>query len=314
MTGRSACEAFLDTFTAWAAHRRDIRGALVVGSRVRSVQPADDLADIDLLLITSRPNAYLLDTTWLGELGPVCFTVLPPPVVGHRKVRQAVFDGPVVVDFAVVGGWEASLLVPILRAFSRHPAALRLLPGTLPQQIASWSGIVHHGEPRILVDKGATARRFVSFRPPPPAPRFPTQAEFAEAVNGFWALCLWKSKQTARRELWMGAYVCDPLLKSALLQMLEWHARALHGPAHDTWYSGRFLERWADPRAAAGLPATFPAYREDETWRALLASMDLFSWLARETADRLGLTYPSPAEEHTREWIGGRQARAERSQ
>jgi len=38
-------------------------------------------------------------------------------------------------------------------------------------------------------------------------------------------------------------------------------------------------------------------------WRALFTTMELFRWLARETADKLGLTYRTFAEEHATEWV-----------
>jgi hypothetical protein len=37
-------------------------------------------------------------------------------------------------------------------------------------------------------------------------------------------------------------------MKELLLRMLEWHARATHGWDYETWYTGRFVDRWADRR------------------------------------------------------------------
>ncbi len=53
---------------------------------------------------------------------------------------------------------------------------------------------------------------------------------------------------------------------------------------------------WADPRAVAGLKSAFAHYDSDDVWRALEATTDLFRWLARETAAKLGLTYPAEAD------------------
>lgn len=74
--------------------------------------------------------------------------------------------------------------------------------------------------------------------------------------------------------------------------MLEWHAKMVYGPNHDTWFAGRYLEKWADPRVLAKLPEVFPHYDEEDIQRALLKNMQLFRWLARETADHLGYPYP----------------------
>jgi aminoglycoside 6-adenylyltransferase len=79
--------------------------------------------------------------------------------------------------------------------------------------------------------------------------------------------------------------------------MLEWHARALQGQCYDTWLRGRFLEKWADPRALAQLREAFAHYDEEDIWRALFATMNLFRWLAIEAAERLGHAYPTLGDE-----------------
>ena len=55
---------------------------------------------------------------------------------------------------------------------------------------------------------------------------------------------------------------------------------------------GRFLEEWADPRAVKELPNIFAHYDRQDINHALLATMDLFRWLAVETAQRWGYLYP----------------------
>lgn len=83
-------------------------------------------------------------------------------------------------------------------------------------------------------------------------------------------------------------------MKRLLLRVLEWHAQATR--AADTWHEGRFLEEWADERVIAGLRAAYAHYDAEDVARALAATMDLFAWLARETAERLGLAYNAAAE------------------
>ena len=52
------------------------------------------------------------------------------------------------------------------------------------------------------------------------------------------------------------------------------------------------MEEWADPRAVDSLSVIFAHYDQDDVWRALTATMELFRWLAVETAELLGITYP----------------------
>lgn len=84
---------------------------------------------------------------------------------------------------------------------------------------------------------------------------------------------------------------------------MEWHARATRGWDLDTWERGHLLEEWADPRALEGLRDAFAHYDEKDIWRALLATMNLFRWLAVETADRLNHSYPAVADERVTECV-----------
>jgi len=76
--------------------------------------------------------------------------------------------------------------------------------------------------------------------------------------------------------------------------MMEWHTRTTRG---------RFLEEWASPAALAALAQVFARYDEEDVWRALQATMDLFHELAVETAASLKYAYPSLGEEKARGWV-----------
>ena len=91
-------------------------------------------------------------------------------------------------------------------------------------------------------------------------------------------------------------------MKRRLIQVLGWHARA-GDPSVDTWHDGRFVEQWADPRALEQLRGTFAYYDAGDVARALTATMELFRWVARETAERLGLSYPVRADEYAKSLV-----------
>ncbi|HSI98181.1 MAG TPA: aminoglycoside 6-adenylyltransferase, partial [Gaiellaceae bacterium] len=80
----------------------------------------------------------------------------------------------------------------------------------------------------------------------------------------------------------------DGYMKSRLVTLLEWHARALD-PSVDTWHGGRFLERWADPGALAALEHAYARYDVRDVARALWETIDLWQGLEEETARRLAL-------------------------
>ena len=304
-------EAFLARFVPWAQARDDIRGVVLVGSRARTLQPADELSDIDLMLITTRPKFYFTTGAWLNEFGALCFTYRQPPVVGERNIRTAVYEGPVQVDFAIVSDLETRWAGAVLRLLARFPRLVRLLPRSLADQIEAWFAILRKGTPPALVNKRGAAMRMHGVRPPDTRVRVPTQAEFDEVVAAFWSHCLWTSKLVLRGELWMAVFVSDHLAKAFLLQMLEWDATGRTGAASDVWYNGRFLEHWADQRVLRRLADAFPRYDERDIWNALQGTMYVFSMVAREAASRLGRSYLDRAETKTREWVAARMARAD---
>lgn len=56
-------------FVSWAEARRDVRAAVVIGSRARTDLPADEWSDLDVLVFVEDPGPYLADASWLGSLG-----------------------------------------------------------------------------------------------------------------------------------------------------------------------------------------------------------------------------------------------------
>ena len=293
-------------FAAWAQTQPDIRMAVVAGSRARTDHPADEWSDLDITVITTKPQRYLGRTDWLKNIGDYWLTFLEPTATGGETERRVLFEGALDVDFAIVPHDRIGLAVQVVPLLTRFPILRRLLPKRvwhrISEDIAATADAYLRGV-RVIVDKDGLAPKlplvFAEAQPYRP----PTQRQFLEAVHDFWYHAVWSTKKLRRGELWVARSTCDGYLKGLLLRMMEWHARATKGADYDTWQLGRFLEEWADPRALAGLRDAFAHYDEEDVRRALLASMDLFRWLAIETAERLGYPYPTAADQQVTEWV-----------
>jgi aminoglycoside 6-adenylyltransferase len=273
------CEQIMHNFVQWAQEEEDIRLILIIGSRGRVDHPADQWADLDLLFVTTDPYRYLTKTDWLDHLGVPWLTYVEDDA-GVLE-RRVLFEGGVDVDFVPLSLEQIEKMMDV----DLLPLEDVILPGI-----------------RILLDKDGLAEIFhmarTALAEAPTRSIPPHEAEVIEVVNNFWYHALWVSKKLRRGELWYAKWALDWRMKVLLLRMLEWHARATHGWDYNTWKDGRFLEEWADPRASKDLRKAYAHYDQEDIQQALVATIDLFCWLTRETMALLNYAYPHQAEQH----------------
>jgi len=274
-----AYQLLAEKFAQWAQGEGGIRAALMIGSRARADHPADQWADLDLIVVAADPGPYLASSAWLSAIAVPWLTFIETSGDGRVLERRALFEGGLDVDFA----------------FLPLEMARQMAQFGLPPDVAD---MFRRGA-RLLLDKDdlfASIMDLAGAPLPPVSP--PSPDEFMNLVNDFWYHAVWSAKHLRRGELWWAKSGCDDHMKYLLRRMLEWHARLRHGPEHDTWLRGRFLEEWADPRAVKELHQTFAHYDAQDIWRALFATMDLFRWLSYEAAGSLGYGYPRLGEQH----------------
>lgn len=273
------CEQIMDNFVQWAQEQSNIRAVFIIGSRSRVEKPADQWADLDLLFITTDPYRFLTKTDWLDQLGTPWLTYVEDDA-GVLE-RRVLFEGGVDVDFVPLSIEQIEKMMGV----DLLPLEDVILPGI-----------------RALLDKDGFAEVFHMARAAlaeTPTRSIPPHAtELMEVVNNFWYHALWVAKKLRRGELWYGKWALDGQMKELLLRMLEWHTRATHGWNYNTWKDGRFLEEWADPRVCKDLRAAYAHYDKEDIEQALLATLDLFRWLTRETTALLNYDYPTQVDEH----------------
>jgi len=273
-------DTILQSFLTWAESEPGLRAAVMIGSRARTDHPADEWSDLDMLLFVTNLEHYVYKTDWLEKFGSVWVTFLEHTPDDGSPERRVMYAGGLDVDF---------VLNPV-------DALAYMLAHDLPAEIVD---VLRRGS-RLLVDKDGDLEKLLR-KPLPEISLYhqPAESDFLNGINNFWYHTVWTAKHLRRGEIWWAKNCCDGYLKDHLRQMLEWHAHALKGSQHDTWMRGRFLEQWADPRAVAALKDTYAHYDRDDIARALLATMDLFRWLAKETAARWGYSYPYEGDRQT---------------
>jgi aminoglycoside 6-adenylyltransferase len=274
----------LERITVWVQTQESIRAMALVGSAARHDHPADEWSDLDLVLVAVDPQAYLASTDWLNVIGEPWFTFVERDPAGQAIERRVLFAGGRDVDF---------IILPV-------ESARQGFAGTFVPEIAA-RGL------RVLLDKdGILHPAPVATSGGPVQP--PSCEEFAGVVNNFWFHAVWTAKKLRRGELWVAKSCCDDYLKRLLLRMLEWQAQASQALASqegavDTWFNGRFVEQWASPAALKKLRIAFAHYDEQDIWRALRASMELFNDVAEGTAMRWGYDYPAEKVDKVMRWV-----------
>lgn len=293
--GRSY-EELIERFREWAEGRSDIRIAVVVGSRARVDHPADEWADLDIVIVTTDSEHYVSTSDWINHFGRPLLTFIEPTSTGDEKERRVLYEGMLDVDFAIIPQER------VMRLFQSRDQTIEAKADS--QALAQISNLLGRGV-RVLIDKDGIASQLSALsaslkKPPPPRP---TQVEFLEVVNDFFYHAVFTAKHTRRGELWWTVTCLDCYMQHLLLRMIEWHALASHDWKHDTWFRGRFLEEWANPIAVKGLHETFAHYDDEDINRVLLAAIDLFRLLATKTATKLSYPYPTEADTSVTSWI-----------
>ncbi len=102
MTPSPHVEGVLEDVVSWAGGRADVRAVVLVGSQARADLPADELSDVDLVLVVEEPAQFLESDEWLAPLGEALLTFVEETAVGGEQERRVLFRSGLEVDFSVV--------------------------------------------------------------------------------------------------------------------------------------------------------------------------------------------------------------------
>ncbi len=263
----------------WALARADIQAVLVVGSRAREEYPADELSDLDLILLTTDASLYLTDCTWLETFGTVLLAASDTLDDGASE-WIAVYEGVIKADFT------------FFQAKNGDSLADQLVH--IPFQNVLARGI------RVLVDKYPHSKPFALSRRPF---EMPTASRFEQTVSNFWIVATRVAKFIQRGDLWRAVTMLYCKMRFYLVTVMEWHAHVLHGLDYDTWYDGRFMDEWLDAETLASLPDLFARYTAADLQTALQNMVNLFRRLAQVVAHNLGYDYPQAADDQLSAWL-----------
>lgn len=277
---------------AWLPAHPDISAAAVIGSRGRSRSyPADESSDLDLLLVTSTPDAYR-HTGWLGDFGPLVSAVFDPH--DHVAFAESLDFFAVYTEGCNVD-WSLLPAEYLHRLIDDPGARARDFVHLITPTLARGFRVLHDPDGRLDQLAAAFPAEGHAFTPP-------SETEFVEMVENYWQFVVRVAKKLRADHRFI-AFRWRGALRDDLLRLVEWHARLTRDLPPDTWFRDKYLEQWADPRVLAVLPTLACAYDANDIRRALFTQSALFRTLAHEVAARLGYRYPEHVDAAISAWL-----------
>lgn len=263
----------------YAREEEDDKAIVAIGSFTREDAKADEYSDLDLIIVTEKPEKWFLGEC-LEKFGNVSISFVEP-TLGGGKERRSIYDEDKDVDMII---------------FTPEQFVNNLKSG-----VAQW--IMNRGYYVIYESEGYTEiiKRYVSHIHSIPKM---SEAEYINVVNDFYFHNIWACKKLRRGEVWAAKMCVDSYLKNYLLKMIELYCFNQKGI--DVWHDGRFLDKWADEDIINELKNCFAHYDSDDIMRALWATHNLFDRTAKVVAQTLGYKYPNDAKKCAEKYMGKR--------
>ncbi len=273
-------EKLINRFIDWAKKVDDIRGAIIVGSRARMNEAADEWSDLDLVIFSTNPEKYITSTDWLTNMGEYWITFIENDALGLTKERRVLHEDALDVDYVC---YPAKGIPHLFK----HPEIHKVIQ----------RGI------RVILDKDNELIQLNNIQHLEQEAFRISEYDLLNQINDFWFHAVNGAKKLLRGELFVAKSIIDSGMKRNLLYIVEIHSKAKNGLQYDTWHNGRFIEKWADPRIIAGLKNAYSYYDKTDIERSLMETMNLYRWVAMEACENLEITYPIHADEKATEWI-----------
>lgn len=265
----------LERIIDWAQKEALIQ-ALILNGSLAGRGPTDELSDYDIAVFTTDTEKYTSGDSWIDDIADVW--VYEPCAMRKNnteyQTRLIIYKGGVQVDFALYD-----------MAYLEYLTQCAVLP------------VDFNLGYRVLLDKNNVTKdlkQATYVYPMVPKPSFET---FDRLIKNFFFETFKGAKALCRNDLWH-VKLRDWTTKEYLLTMIEWHAKVHKEWNYDTNCAGKRMEDWVDPAIWERLQDVFAHFEADDSWKALMATVDFFRMVAAQTAERLGYQYPMSVDEN----------------
>jgi len=248
---------------------KKIKALVTIGSSARAYSQADEYSDLDIIIVTEEPEAWLY-----GEY---------PARLGNMKISfvESTFGGTKERRILYEGSYDLDLIV-----FTPEQFRESVVNGSC-NEVMNRGYVVMYDAMGITSVLKESIKLVVKYDLLP-------EEEFNNVVNDFLFHTIWASKKIQRGEFWTAKMCIDSYLKNRLLRIMEMYMISLTNT--DVWYNGRFLEKWADKEIVRKLRSCFAHYDREDMISALISTYELFSKLAKKVAIYCNYSYPNESD------------------
>ncbi|QTN01353.1 aminoglycoside adenylyltransferase [Sediminibacillus dalangtanensis] len=273
---RVTFDDLIKRFVLYAEESENIRAAFIVGSRARTEMPADEWADLDLVIFSKDTAPFLKDTEWLSHMGRPVITFLERTAVGDSTERRVLFEGGLDVDFALFP-------VASLSGMEKNTEVLHVLA----------KGV------KVVIDKDDITRSIIQkAKAPLSNNQGMATMDIENLIHDFWYHAYLAAKKFRRGELLDGKSICDGYMKDCLILMLKKQVKARKGADIQIWHGYRFFEKWTEPAVSEEFKKLYAHYEQEEMWEALKNTMDFFRTISTDVCRQFDIAYPEEAADY----------------
>lgn len=270
-------DTLLERITNWAKQDDNIVAMIMTGSHARQDNLADLYSDFDIEFIVKDPSKLADNNEWLKNFGKIWISQFfnegqPYPT------RLIFYEGGLKVDFTLAS----------------QKRITDMIRGGLDDMFTRGY--------KVVFDKTNLTHDLATPTGESPIKNLPTQKEFDVVFEEFWFEAMHIPKYLNRDELWI-VKLRDWIMKEQLLKMLEWYTIAHQGPKTDVWHIGSHMKLWLDTETWQELQTTFAHFDAEDSWKALLVEIKLFSRISKVVAEAAQLEYPEDVDVNVTQYI-----------
>ena len=261
----------------WSNENDDIRAVIIIGSMARSIEPADEFSDLDIVFLTKNIEFYENNIEWIKKFGNPIVYFTEPTFTGSFEQR-VLYDDFLDVDF-ILG--NSDKFNNLLNNF--------------------FLTIIERGY-RFIIDKD-NYEKILSGKEKTKEDRTININNISNEINNYWFHCIWLSKKILRGELLVAVKCLNLHLTQRLLYMIEIYKKTKSDFTADTWHDGRFIEKWADSSIIEEIKGCFTDYDKQNIIKSLYHQMNFYYDLSLKVTNYHGIKYPEDAKNKIICWI-----------